>query len=329
MGRKSFVLIISILLTNVAFAEASPSGNDKTPPVSAEKPNTNPENKPAPPPTPEPEEPVGPVIPSTDETPGKADLVGTEPEPEIPEAPVAIPEVVELGYPRIKIDRPLTLLRNMPRLILETPVHVNPFAAAFGLYASFGVTERVQIGAGYFVGTVDKNGFSVGKVVSPTARVLILDWLSVEAAIPVHMDPTAVGLTLGAPMYRKVSDRLAVFGGHNAVNIKINKFFPSLENAAVNAANVFAHQTNTTLPNGDYRLLGGIDYMLQKYTSLTVESGIIAPDFGLSNGIIPVRASIRKSFHQNFDAGARIGTDSLEDIDTTFFVSLFAEGRLE
>ena len=172
-----------------------------------------------------------------------SDMEGRDENPDAPKGTgdetigvVATPKVMKpSGYPIEQSQRPITLPANMAELSIGPHFQVNPYAGTDALRARYGITKQVQLGLTYVMGGVYDDpittkrayGFHVGKAAGLDVTVLLTNWLAVRAGVPVYFDPFAASFAAGAPMKFILSDKLAIGGFEDVVNIRVQKFAPS------------------------------------------------------------------------------------------------------
>lgn len=107
-----------------------------------------------------------------------------------PEDPAAA-RPARTGYPVELALRPLTLDAGMAEVASDTALYPSPARATERLRVRYGITDRVEFGLRYTIGTVAEDGFTAGKTVAIDTQAQIFDWLSVQLALPVLLDPFA------------------------------------------------------------------------------------------------------------------------------------------
>jgi hypothetical protein len=259
---------------------------------------------------------------------------------ENPDAPIFVgekkivvkkaPKKVAAGYPLEVVDRPLTLYRNMAQVAIDYPINVDPFIASGTISGQFGVTNEAELGLRYGFGAMDSVGFLEGKVFAVEFGYSFNNWASVRVSVPVLVDPFAMGVRIGAPLRFKVMDKLALVGGHDLISFKLVTFVPEVTSPTATAALVALDESNTVLPRGEFRFLGGVIYQHSKKLAFMAEIGVIAPDFGLDDQPVPLHigAMLSGPFKAGVDYGLRIGFGNLDEAKNTFGVTLFAALRI-
>lgn len=262
------------------------------------------------------------------EDPPPSDMEGTNENPDAPKtgdgsgAPVVVaPVEKKSGYPIEESQRPITLPKNMSEVSLAPHAQVKPFAGSMALRARYGITRQAQLGLTYLLGgafddpktTDDKVGFHPGKAVGLDVTVLLQDWIAVRLGVPVYIDPVAVSLELGAPVKFILTDKFALGGLDDLLNIKIVKFAPSFYQEASNAANAAGYASNTALSPGSLRVSA---YGMYQYTPKFVIIGRFGVEFSdfsdtLHTSSTFIRAGFNFSPRKFLDVGLSLGWDDL------------------
>lgn len=261
----------------------------------------------------------------TNENPDAPKLIGEEVGPT-----VVVPEKkVRAGYPIEEVLRPITLPQNMSEVGLETHAQVSPLAHAISLRARYGITRQVQLGLTYLIGGFFANEdfvagstqgtkFHAGKAVGLDVTILLQDWIAVRLGVPVYIDPIAVGLTIGAPLKFVFTEKFALGGMDDLVNIKITKFTPSFYQEAYNAAAARNDVIGGTESAGSLRFSAYGVYQWKPATAIIGRFGINMDDFsatrsatGLGGIQTFIRAGVQHSPKKFLDLGLSIGFDDL------------------
>jgi len=266
-----------------------------------------------------------------EENPGAPHAVGMETDKK-----KAGPEPGTRGpYPIELAARPITLNSGMSEVSLEIPTNLHPFFTAGTLRGSYGVNDKIEISLRYGLGALGSpneddqdDGFKEGKAVGIEAVYLVNKYIGVQVAVPLLLDPVAFGLSLGAPIKWQPFDQLAFVFGRDLVNIKIKRFVPSVDNAAVDAALVAADESNTLEDDGSIKLLLGVIYQSSPKVSVLGETGFVATDFGTTDAGFPLRVSFMYSSTNKLDLGARIGFTNLDQATDHFGLTVFCALRL-
>jgi hypothetical protein len=230
-------------------------------------------------------------------------------------------------YPIELIFRPLTLPAAMSQVSFEYPVNIDPFSASGVLRAEYGVTDKIQVGLRYGIGSLTEDGFTEGKAVAVDGRYLLHDIVALQVSLPVLLDPVATGIVIGAP-FRWQFGKFALFGGHDFLSIKFKRFVPSVDDALADSALVAADSTGTTLPDGAIKVLLGMHYQHSERLVITGDIGYVAQDFSSTDAGVPLRVSLMHSFSRKLDLGGRIGFGNLDDAQGTFGISAFVALRI-
>lgn len=225
-------------------------------------------------------------------------------------------DVIDTSYPRELVRRPLTLHRGMFEVRLDLPAIANPIQLQSQLLASYGITDRVQIGLGYGAGTVsnhdDYDVFLVGKALSVEGRYQLTRWAAAQLTVPMYVDPFALGLTLGVPMKFRFFGKTALVFGHDFFTIRLYRFAPRLSDGIYNQDRVGDLATNTTIDLGELRFVAGVIYQHSAKTAFFTEFGFVATDFGLTDAVVPLRVTISHSPSERMDLGLRVGFNNLD-----------------
>jgi hypothetical protein len=232
------------------------------------------------------------------------------------------------GYPDRVIDRPLTLPGSTSEVSFALPVLVDPYAFGATLRGTYAITSDVQVGLRYGLGAFTEDGFNVGKAVSLDTQYRFTDNISAQVAIPAFLDPFAVGLVLGAPMRFKFFDTFLILVGEDLVSIKLHEFFPSIDNAGQNAANILRLETNEITPLwlGTASVRGV--YQWSEKTALDAQFGFQVDDRRETASTTLFNVGLLRVHNQDLDFGARLGATSLSEFVDTFGLSVFANYRI-
>ncbi len=263
------------------------------------------------------------------EDPPPSDMEGTNENPDAPKtgdgsaATVVIaPVVKKSGYPIEESQRPITLPKNMSEVSIDPHAQIKPFAGAMALRARYGITRQAQLGLTYLLGgafddpktlTSDKVGFHPGKAVGLDVTVLLQDWIAVRLGVPVYIDPVAVGLELGAPIKFILTDKFALGGMDDLLNIKLYRFAPSFYQEAQNASNAANEASGTTQSAGVLRFSA---YGMYQYKPNFVIIGRFGVNIGDINDTLHssstfIRAGFNFSPRKMLDVGLSLGWDDL------------------
>ena len=279
----------------------------------------------------------GEAVQMTDDAPPK-DMNGVDENPDAPHGvgtevhvEAAVPKPMRpAGYPIEEALRPITLPQNMSEVATDPHFQASPYAGAQTLRARFGVTRQVQVGLTYMMGgiyddplTVGKDyAFHAGKAVGPDVTVLLQNWIGVRVGVPMYVSPFAMSALIGAPMKFQLSDKFAIGGLDDFLNIRIKRFAPSFyqeQRNAVGAANEMSH---TEQSRGYVRVSAYGIYQYQPNTALIGRFGVDS-DLGASGGSSMagnaitgttatfIRAGVDYAIRKYLDLGASIGFDDL------------------
>lgn len=335
MTVRRLVSVLSVVLVaSVTVVVAQPKGGAKKAPVAPAK-----TPAPAPAPAPAAGSGSGSAAPAAGsdagsavqmaEDPPPSDMEGTNENPDAPktgdgsDAPlVAAPVVKKSGYPIEEALRPITLPKNMSEVSIAPHAQVDPFQGAMALRARYGITRQAQLGLTYLLGgafddpktlTTDKVAFHPGKAVGLDVTVLLQDWIAVRLGVPVYIDPVAVGLELGAPLKFVLTDKLAIGGMDDLLNIKLYRFAPSFYSEAQNATNAANEESDTTQSAGVLRFsLYGVYQQTPKF-AIIGRFGVAFGDINdtLHTGTAFIRGGFQFSPRKFLDVGLSVGWDDL------------------
>jgi len=178
---------------------------------------------------------------SAEEGPPK-DIEGREENPDNPKAtgmeveepPTNAPPPKPTGYPIELAQRPITLLKGMGEVSISPHTEFSDFLFVDRLRARYGITSEIQVGLTYaygalyneelIMGMTKAYDFHAGKAVGLDVQYLITKFLAVKVGVPIYVDPVAVSLQLGAPMKFHITDKFAIGGLDDLLNIKLSKF---------------------------------------------------------------------------------------------------------
>lgn len=247
-------------------------------------------------------------------------------------------------YPQRRIDRPITLYKNMAEARLDVPFVIGTdsgsartsplLGVALALSGRFGVTDDIEIGLRYgavafhesiAMGPVDSN-VTAGRAVQLDFVYQIFHWLGAQVSVPFYLDPYAMGLTFGAPMQAELGP-LQFFGGHDLVQINVVKFFPEWSSPVVNDLQVEADEINQVISDGRVNILFGVRYQVNDEVAISAESGITFEDFENSDNAVPFRVGPIYSPSNMLDFGLETGFLRLDESDS-FFVQAMAALRI-
>jgi hypothetical protein len=269
----------------------------------------------------------------TAENPAAPDTeFGRRPAAEVTAAAPAVPG----EYPIERVLRPITLPERMTEVSLTLPNTFNPYVQSFVLGGQHGVTEEIQAGLRYGIGTfVASDGdseFFAGKAFALDVRYQIFSWLAGQLSLPLLVDPFAMGVTLGAPFQFTFFDRLRLYGGGDLLTLSVSRFAPQVDNAAHNAAFVALDETGTALPSGHLFISGGAIYQHQPHIAFDARVGVytVFKSLNDSSSTDPLLFDVGATYSTSnkVDVGARIGFADLNDAGGSFGLHLLAALRL-
>ena len=233
------------------------------------------------------------------------------------------------GYPQEVIFRPLTLLKGMGQAAIDYRFNVSPFSGNGVIDLDYGVTQMIQLGIRYGVGTLHKDGYEPGKTFSIDTEVTIEDWIAAQLSIPILADPFAVAVTLGAPMRFIFFEKLRLELGRDLITFRTNKFVPQIDNALATAALAADDDVGTALDDGAIRLIGTLIYQYTPKIAAELRTGVIMNDFSLkSDSPKPFELGVTYAYTRVIDLGGQIGVADLGDTGDTFGLSVFARFRI-
>lgn len=259
-----------------------------------------------------------------EEDPDAPRLLGVDPNPG-PKAPAA----KRTGYPIEEVLRPLTLPDFTSEIGLGASLYPSPLDLELGLSARYGITRQAQIGVRYAIGGLyddgkkDKVSWNTGKAVEINFSFLVTDWVAPRVAIPMYVDPFAIGMVVGAPMKFRFGDRFAIVGFEELVGWKFqgNRFVPSLTSERRNEAVADSLSTNTIASDGFIQLDFGAVYQLKPNLALTGRFGITFEDFADDDTASNLRAQLQFTPKRRIDLSALIGFDRLDEASKSFRIA--------
>jgi hypothetical protein len=232
-------------------------------------------------------------------------------------------------YPIEEMWRPINLAANMSEVALGPHAQVKPYMGTDALRARYGITNKVQIGLTYVLGSIyndnfadpmlpSKQKFHTGKAIGLDVTVLLKEWVGLRLGVPVYIKPVAVSLALGAPMKFQLGEKFAVGGLDDLLNITLHRFPPSFYQEAFNAVGEFRDRTNSGQSAGQLRIslfgvyqhkpklafIGRTGFMLENFSSNKADAG------GL---FYFIRAGFQFSPRKDLDLGLNIGFDDLAE----------------
>lgn len=268
-----------------------------------------------------------------DDPPPIGDDTGGEENPDAPRilgegdpaAPVT-PRPRATGYPIGEVDRPITLPEFSSELRFGAALYPSPLDVELGLYARYGITRQAQIGVRYLIGGLyddptpgDKVKWNTGKAVAVDFSFLVTNWIAPRIAVPMYVDPFAIGIELGAPVKFRFG-KLAIVGFEDVVAFKLQSklFLPNLERESFNEAAAAAYDLNQIASDGYIRLDFGAIYQLKPNLSVTGRFGVTLDDFSGDDSASNLRAQVLFTPIRIVDLIGLIGFDRLDDASETF-----------
>ncbi|MEZ4402689.1 MAG: hypothetical protein R3B06_21895 [Kofleriaceae bacterium] len=260
----------------------------------------------------------------TDENPDAPRLIG-EPDPAAPIAPSAR----ATGYPVNEVLRPLTLPDFTSELRLDAATYPSPFDLEVAFRARYGITRQAQIGVGYGIGGLYNDGkrgktsWNTGKAVEINFTFLAQDWVAPRIAVPMYVDPFAIGLVLGAPVKFRFGDRFALVGFEEVVGFKFQgkKFLPTIDSERTNEVLVDALGDNTISPDGYLRFDFGAVYQLEPDLALTGRFGFTMSDFSTRDAASALRVQLQWTPRRRVDLIGVTGFDRLDEAGNSFHLT--------
>ena len=295
---------------------------------------------------------------SADEGPPK-DIEGREENPANPkgteteEPPTAAPPPKPTGYPIELAKRPILLLKGMGEASISPHTEFSDFMFVDRLRVRYGITSKIQVGLTYAYGAVYNQAlisgttktydFHAGKAVGIDFQYLLTDFLAVKLGVPIYVDPVAVSLQLGAPMKFHITDKFAIGGLDDLLNIKLSKFPVSYECVAYgaygcgeldNARAASQESVGGTQSKGDLNISAYGIYQLQPQLALYGRLALRFEDFsqnrdtsGYGGIYTALRAGAEYAVMKFLDIGGDLGFDSLAKAGT-FGIGLHVVGRI-
>ncbi|MCA9677389.1 MAG: hypothetical protein H6709_03155 [Kofleriaceae bacterium] len=279
-----------------------------------------------------------------DEDPPPEDMEGTAENPDAPKligdeddaAAKLAPGVKRTGYPIEEVLRPLTLPAVTSEIALDAGSTFGNLDAEVGLRARYGITRQWQLGLRYGIGgifdsvgdTTDKTSFNTGKAVGIDVSYLVFDWLAARVTVPFYVDPFATALTLGAPMKFRFGDKFAIVAVEDFLEIKLNRFVPSLTSEAANDALVQLDSTGSLTPDANLHLGGGVIYQLSPQLALRGDLGITFVDLSDADAPTNIRGLLQYSPSAKLDLFGSMFIDALDRATDTFGIRVGAAFRI-
>lgn len=238
------------------------------------------------------------------------------------QAKMVAPKAQAEAYPVNEVLRPITLPDFASEIRLGALFYpLTPLDAEFSLQARYGITRQIQLGAAYGIGGFyndgkrDKTRFNTGKAVSLDLTYLATDWVAARLAVPMYVDPFAIGLVLGAPVKFRFGEQFAVVGFEDVLGIKLlgDQFLPSLRREQINEQAVDALTSGTIQSDGFFRLDGGVVYQLAPDLAVSGRFGITFDDFSSKDAASSLRALVQFTPARSVDLVGEAGWDRLDE----------------
>jgi hypothetical protein len=298
---------------------------------------------------------AGSAVEPIEEPPSATEMNGTEDNPDNPHAltipeepkPVVAAKPVKKTYPVELAQRPITLTQNLTEISIAPHFDVSPFLFSDAIHARYGITDKIQVGVTYAYGGAwnrdlitpgsSSVGFHSGKAFGVDAAYSIFDWLAVQIGVPFYVSPFAISLQLAAPMKFHITDKFAIGGLDDLLNISLHNFAPSFYQEFDNALAANNLGTQTQNPPGVLDLsIYGI-YQYQKQLAFFGRFGVL-DYFGNGGSSQPgetasgtsqvfIKAGFLYSVLDNLDLGLGIGFDDLST-SGSFGVQAFVNVRI-
>ena len=241
-------------------------------------------------------------------------------------------QVTRKGFPIEEVARPITLPAMMSEAGLDLRNNIDPFIGNQTLRGRFGITRQIQIGLEYNIGGLYDQGdgtkFNTGKSIGLDVTYLIKDWLGARMALPFYLDPFAMGVTLGAPMKFRVTEKLAIGGFHDLLSITIKEFVPSTTNEAYNEFQAMNVGTGSSLPAGNFRLSAYALFQQSPKLAIGGELAITLEDFKDSDIPYSLLGKLQYSISNKLDFGALAGFNDLSDASKSITVNVYGQVRI-
>ncbi len=303
---------------------------------------------PAPAPAPAGSDSAGSAEPAPAEEAPPVDMDGKDENPDGPRGITAETKVevvvpvkqVQSGYPIEEALRPITLPANMAEVAIIPNAQFDApgigYVGSTALRARYGITREIQLGLTYVLGGIyndpktaaDKNGFHPGKALGLDVTVLLRDWVGVSVGVPVWIyrpvrgGAPAIGLTLGAPMKFKLTEKLALGGLDDLLAIKLTKFAPTFEHEYLNAVRAQGDDINTPASRGFFRISAYGIYQRSPKFALIGRFGITLEDFTATatqsdrggGSVTHLRGGFEYTLRKSVDLGFSLGFTDLSEL---------------
>jgi len=233
------------------------------------------------------------------------------------------------GYPIERALRPITLPRRMTEVTLDAPNSFNPYVQSGLLGARHGITSQIQAGLRYGTGTLYDGDYFAGKALSVDGEYQVFHWLAAQLSVPILVDPFSMGVTIGAPMKFTLLDRLRFDILRDMVTFKVNRFAPSVVDAAYNDRQAVADEANSVIDDGEINANAAATWQLQSHLAIEGRFGVKARDFEFaSDSPTAFDLGLIYSSSNMVDIGGRMGFSDLNHTDESFGLWLLAALRI-
>jgi hypothetical protein len=283
---------------------------------------------------------------SVNDDPNAADAETTK--EENPTAAVARKgRITKSTYPVAVIHRPMTLPANTAEIAIDAPVYFggpvdNDETGAIDigaratqvLHAAYGVTQDIQVGVSYGFGSErlsppeGAKGFEAGKAFSVDGGYTVLpEHLAVTVSLPFYADPFASSLVLGAPFRINMSDKLALVGGQDLLEVAFNKWPVRPGDPEFNLSQALRDVPGATpFSKGAVNLQFGAQVQVKPNVVISGWTRIHIEDFTNDDTPVSLYGGVMWS-KWNLDLGARLGFYRLDEA-SSFGLGLSAAYRL-
>ncbi len=294
------------------------------------------------------------VQPIEDSPPG--DIEGRDENPDAPRGTEPTASVTTTatvskssGYPIELALRPITLPANMSEIQIAPHLIASPYAGTDALRARYGITPTVQIGLTYVMyGVYDRQDVDAGlskkyevhpgKAGGLDVTVLIKNWVGVKVGLPMYLDPFAMSLAIAAPMKFQLTDKLAIGGMDELLNIALPfgaEFAPSFYHEVTNAsAGAKSEMSNTVQSRGNLKFSAYGIYQQKANLAIIGRAAIDLEDFSVNrsdaggHAISSLHGGLTFSPKKFLDVGGTLGFDNLASMPDSFALSGFLAVRI-
>jgi len=219
-------------------------------------------------------------------------------------------------YPQRIVDRPLTLYPGMLQVDLWTRFVDQPAGQA-AVQVSFGALSSIQAGVALSVGAWDDRGLTWGRVVTPQLRFRLADSTALDLSVPVGLDPTGVGLTIGLP------SRLSL-GAHTQIDVGQRLMSFRLYQRAMDP--YWPDEVDTA--SMEFRFLGNLRHQMSAALFLMTETGFEINAYEFSATEMPIDLQVGYAMRHGFDIGLTGGIQNLFDRRPVYHFGLALAGRI-